>query len=222
MEKGKVDPHGNDSWAFPQKGVDFEMEDDYGYDHTIPFKLFEDRDRNNFDHVILKAGASDNYPFSWGSGGGCHLRDAYAHTMALRHHLDIDVRTYEAAIVYINGQYWGLYELREKMDEPDFTDHYYSQEENDIDILKFWGGLVVPYGSDTAWNNLYYYMQSNSMTVPASYQHVQDRLNFTSLIDYMALNTYIVNCDWISWNTMWWRGRDPNGDRTKWTLCLLG
>ena len=217
--EGKVDPHGNDSWAFPQKGIDFEMEDDYGYAHTIPYKIFDDKDRLNFDHIILKAGASDNYPFSWGTGG-CHMRDAYAHTLAVRHHLDIDVRTYEPAILYINGEYWGIYDLREKVDEPDYTDHYYNQKENDIDFCKFWGGLVVPYGSDTAWNNLYYYMQANPMTVPANYQHVKDRLNFTSMIDYMVLNTYLVDCDWINWNTMWWRGRNPDGDKTKWTYAF--
>jgi hypothetical protein len=217
--EGKVDPHGNDSWAFPQKGIDFEIEDDYGYAHDIPLKIFEDRDRDNFDHLILKAGASDNYPFSWGSGP-CHMRDAYVHTLALRHDVNVDVRTYEPGIIYINGEYWGLYEVREKMDEPDFTNHYYNQGEEDIDVLKYWGWLVIAYGSDTAWNNLYSFMQTNSMTDPDSYQHVKDRLDFSSMIDNMVMNTYMVNCDWINWNTMWWRGRNPDGQRTKWTYSF--
>ncbi|MBK9733039.1 MAG: CotH kinase family protein [Chitinophagaceae bacterium] len=218
--EGKVDPHGNDSWAFPQKGIDFEMEDDYGYDHTIDYPLFETKDRDNYDHIILKAGASDNYPFSWGSGGGCHLRDAFVQTLSQKFDLDMDCRTYEPVIIYINGQYWGVYELREKMDEPDYTDHYYNQGENDIDVLAFWGGLNIKYGSDTAWNNLYTFMMTNSLTVPANYAHVDERLNIPGFIDYCIFNTYIVNSDWISWNTMWWRGRNPNGERTKWTYCL--
>lgn len=218
--EGKVDPHGNDSWAFPQKGIDFEMEDDYGYDHTIDYPIFTVQDRDNYDHIILKAGASDNYPFSWGSGGGCHLRDAFVQTLAQKFELDMDYRTYEPVIMYINGQYWGLYEIREKMDEPDFTDHYYNQGENDIDVLAFWGGLNIKYGSDTAWNNLYFYMMNNPLNVAANYQHVDERLNIPGFIDYCIFNTYIVNSDWISWNTMWWRGRNPNGERTKWTYCL--
>lgn len=217
--EGKVDPHGNDSWAFPQKGIDFEIEDDYGYAHNIPYKIFEDRDRTSFDHLILKAAASDNYPFSWGTAP-CHMRDAFTHTLALRHNVDVDVRTYEPGIIYINGEYWGLYEVREKMDEADFTSHYYDQGEEDIDILKYWGWLIIGYGSDTAWNNLYYYMQTNSMTNPAYYQHVKDRIDFNSMIDNMVMNTYMVNCDWIDWNTMWWRGRNPNGQRTKWTYSF--
>ncbi|MCY7409736.1 MAG: lamin tail domain-containing protein, partial [Chitinophagales bacterium] len=160
---GKVDPHGNDSWAYPQKGIDFEMEDDYGYAHTIPYKIFTDKDRPSYDHIIIKAGASDNYPFSWGDGPA-HMRDAYIHTLSLRHKLDIDVRTYEPAIVYINGAYWGLYEVREKADDVDYTDYYYNQKEEDIDLMAFWGGLDIKFGSDVDWNSLYYYMQANPMT----------------------------------------------------------
>ena len=218
--EGKVDPHGNDSWAFPQKGIDFEMEDDYGYTHTIDYPIFEIQDRETYDHIILKAGASDNYPLTWGSGGGCHLRDAFVQTLAQKFKLDMDYRTYEAAIIYINGEYWGLYEVREKMDEPDYTDHYYNQGEEDIDVLAFWGGLNIKYGSDTAWNNLYNFTMANSLAVPANYAHVNDRLNIPGFIDYCIFNTYIVNSDWISWNTMWWRGRNPNGERTKWTYSL--
>lgn len=218
--EGKVDPHGNDSWAFPQKGIDFEMEDDYGYNHTIDYPIFALQDRDNYDHLILKAGASDNYPFTWGSGGGCHLRDAFVQTLAQKFKLDMDYRTYEPGIIYINGEYWGVYEVREKMDEPDFTDHYYNQGEEDIDVLAFWGGLNIKYGSDTAWNNLYNFMMANPLNVAANYAHVDERLNIPGFIDYCIYNTYIVNSDWISWNTMWWRGRNPNGQRTKWTYSL--
>ncbi|MCS6991515.1 MAG: CotH kinase family protein [Chitinophagales bacterium] len=217
--EGKVDPHGNDSWAFPQKGIDFEMEDDYGYAHNIPYKIFTDRSRPSFDHLILKAGASDNYPFSWGTAP-CHMRDAFVHTLALRNNLEMDLRANEHAIVYINGQYWGIYEVREKMDEPDFTEYYYDQEEDKIDILAYWGGLNVKYGSDTAWVNLYNFIMNNSMAVQANYEYVKQRLNLQSVIDYMMLNTFLVNCDWINWNTMWWRGRDLTGGRTKWTYSL--
>ncbi|MBA2406893.1 MAG: CotH kinase family protein, partial [Chitinophagales bacterium] len=218
--EGKVDPHGNDSWAFPQKGIDFEMEDDYGYNYTIDYPIFTIKDRPNYDHIILKAGASDNYPFTWGSGGGCHLRDAFVQTLSEKYNLEMDERTYEPAILYINGEYWGVYEVREKMDEPDFTEYYYDQGEEDIDILAFWGGLNIKYGSDTAWNNLYNFMMSTSLAVPANYDYVNERLNIPGFIDYCIFNTYIVNSDWISWNTMWWRGRDPDGERTKWTYAL--
>ncbi|RYZ42234.1 MAG: T9SS type A sorting domain-containing protein, partial [Sphingobacteriales bacterium] len=41
-----------------------------------------------------------------------------------------------------------------------------------------------------------------------------------SLIDYFVLNSYMVNKDWLNWNTSWWRGLDPSGDALKWRYAL--
>ena len=216
---GKTDPHGNDSWAFPQKGIDFEMEDDLGYARTCDYPIFHVTPRPEYDHIILKAGASDNYPFSWGNHP-CHMRDAFVQTLEQKYNLDLDERSYEPTILYLNGQYWGVYEIREKTDDADYTDYYYNQKSKDIDVLAYWGGLTIKYGSDTAWNNLYNFVMSNSLTVPANYSYVGSKLDLNSVIDYMIFNTYIVNSDWLNWNTEWWRGRHMNGQRDKWTYSL--
>lgn len=216
---GKVDPHGNDSWAFAQKGIDFEMEDDMGYEHTCDYPIFHATPRPEFDHIILKAGASDNYPFSWGNHP-CHMRDAFVQSYEQKYNLDLDERSYEPAILYLNGQYWGVYEIREKVDEADYTDYYYNQKSKDIDVLSYWGGLMIKYGSDTAWNNLYNFVMSNSLVNAANYNYVGSKLDLNSVIDYMIFNTYIVNSDWLNWNTAWWRGRHMNGMRDKWTYSL--
>lgn len=57
---------------------------------------------------------------------------------------------------------------------------------------------------------------ANSMANPVAYNSVKQRLDLSSVIDYCIYNTYVVNTDWINWNTMWWRGRDVNGDKRKW------
>ena len=44
--------------------------------------------------------------------------------------------------------------------------------------------------------------------------------NTGSLIDYYLLNVYTVNADWLNWNTAWWRGTDPDGDKKKWRYAL--
>ena len=217
--EGKVDPHGNDSWAFAQKGIDFEMEDDLGYAHTCDYPIFHVTPRPNYDHIILKAGASDNYPFSWGNHP-CHMRDAFVQSYEQKYNLDLDERSYEPTILYLNGQYWGVYEIREKADEADYTSYYYNQKSKDIDVLAYWGGLNIKYGSDTAWNNLYNYIMANNLAVTSNYNYVGSKLDLNSVIDYMIFNTYVVNSDWINWNTMWWRGRNMNGMRDKWTYDL--
>ena len=216
--EGDVDKHGNDSWQFPQKGIDFVASDEYGYDAIMDYPIFSAKNRTKFDRVILKAAASDNYPFAQTQNGvpGCHLRDAFVQTISQKGNFEMDERSTESCILFINGQYWGVYELREKVDHHNFTNFYYNQDEKDIDVLAFWGGLNIKYGSDTAWVNLYTFIMSHNMANATEYAYVDSLLSYKSVIDNIILNTYVVNSDWISWNTMWWRGRNPNGNKKKW------
>lgn len=213
----EIDRHGNDSWAFQQKGVDIVVRDQLGYNNEVNFPIFESKPRPKYQRFMLKAGASDNYPFTWGNGG-CHIRDAYIQSLAQNANLEVDLRTNKSCVVYINGQYWGVYEIREKVNDPDYTDYYYNQEEEDIDMLSYWGSLRVRFGSADDWFDLFNFITTNSMADPANYSQAVNRFNMKSLIDYIILNTFSVNSDWINWNSMWWRGR--NGTGVKWKYAL--
>ena len=57
--------------------------------------------------------------------GGAYIRDAYVQSLSQVGGLKMDERSYEPAILYVNGQYWGLYEIREKVGDSDFTSYYY-------------------------------------------------------------------------------------------------
>lgn len=219
---GDMSKHGNDSWAYSQKGMRFYVKDEYGYANNIEYQQFPTSPRNEFDVIIIKAAGSDNYPD--GGGGGsqpCHLRDSYVQGLAEKNSLNVDVRRLQSAIVYINGAYWGIYEVRERVDS-DYTAYYYNQEKEDIDQLRYWGGLNIEEGSDTAWNNLYNYIMANPMTVQANYDYVVDKLDPMSLIDNFILNTYVNNSDWMNWNTSWWRGRKntANTPKVRWRYDL--
>ena len=215
---GEADPHGNDSWAYPQKGVDFVVRDQYGYDNEIEYQIFPTKPRQEFQRIMFKAGASDNYPFSGAPNPSCHLRDAFVQTLAEKAHMHVDYRSNDHCVVYINGEYWGVYEIREKVNDPDYTDYYWGQEEEDLDFLSYWGGLNVRYGSPDDWNDLYAYIMANDLSVQANYDAVAARFDIASAIDYMIINTWSVNSDWINWNTMWWRGRGT--PEVKWKYAL--
>ena len=215
---GEVDRHGQDSWAFDQKGVDFIVRDQYGYDDEIDYQIFPTSPRDKFQRIMFKAGASDNYPFTGAPGGGCHLRDAYIQSLAEKANMNVDLRKNDHCVVYINGQYWGLYEVREKVNDPDYTDYYWGQEEEDLDMLSQWGWLEVRYGSADDWNDLYFNMMATDLSVDANYNLISTRLDIGSVIDYMIINTWSVNSDWINWNSMWWRGRGTPAVKWKYAL----
>ncbi|MDQ3101222.1 MAG: CotH kinase family protein, partial [Bacteroidota bacterium] len=126
-------------------------------------------------------------------------------------------------VFYVNGQYWGVYDVREKVDDHDFTRINYGQDKFDLQMIKTWGGTWSEYGGGQAqndWDALVNYIESNDMGDPAAFAYVDGQFNWKSLIDYFCLNSYTVCSDWLNWNTAWWRGMNPAGEGTKWRYLL--
>ncbi|MBP6623799.1 MAG: CotH kinase family protein [Chitinophagaceae bacterium] len=217
--EGKAQRHGHDSWAYPQKGFKVYADDRSGYQANMEHKYFSTSLRDTFAMVILKAGASDNYPAN--GGPSCHMRDAFAHTLAERYELDMDHRRYTPTIIFVNGVYWGVYEIRERVDK-DYFEYYYGKKESKVENLRYWGGYVggTPASWVNNWNNLADYINTNNMAIPANYQLVKDSLNVKSFAQYFIFNQYLVNTDWLNWNSHWWRGRGTASNQVKWRYAL--
>ncbi|MBR9923043.1 MAG: T9SS type A sorting domain-containing protein [Bacteroidetes bacterium] len=213
---GEFNKHGNDSWAYQQRGIDYITRDQFGYNDDIDHEIFSNKERNDYQRLIIKAAANDNYPFEQGA----HIRDAYVHELSQRAEMELDERSYEPAILYVNGEYWGVYESREKVDDHDYTKEYYDQGKEWIDFIKTWGGTWEEYGSWDDWYDLHDFVLNNDMSDPANYDYVTSQFNVLSLIDYMILNTHVVCMDWLNWNTAWWRGRKPTGGAQTWRYAL--
>lgn len=215
---GEFNEHGNDSWAYDQRGFDWIVRDQFGYDNDIDLDFFSDvTDRTGYQRLIVKAAANDNYPES---SGGAHVRDAYVHHLSQLGGLDLDERSTFFCLVFLNGNYWGVYDCREKVDDNDYTDYYYKQDEYEMDFIKCWGGTWAEFGTMADWDPFVNFVTTNDMTDPANYAYVTDNLNVLSLIDYIQVNTVSVCKDWLNWNTGWWRGYDPDGGALTWRYIL--
>lgn len=218
---GEFNEHGNDSWAYDQRGFDWIVRDEMGYNDAIHYPVFRTKSRDEYQRLIVKAAANDNYPFA--PGQGAHIRDSYVHALSQVGDLHLDERSHESCVLYLNGAYWGVYDIREKVDDKDFTKEYYDQDENNLYFLKTWGGTWSEYGGAAAqndWDNLRAYIMANNMGDPVAWAYVDANYNWKSLIDYFCLNSYTVCTDWLNWNTAWWRGLNPAGDGRRWRYAL--
>lgn len=214
---GDINKHGNDSWGYEQRGFDWIDRDKMGYSAATEVQMFRTKDRDSFKRYIFKAAGNDNYPFK---PSGAHIRDAYVMSLTQIGGLELDARSVEFCALYVNGQYWGVYDYREKVDDWHFTEYYYDQGQYDIDFLKTWGGTWAEYGQIDDWNTLVNFITSNDMTDQANYEYVKTELNVLSLIDYFCTNTWIASQYWLNWDTAWWKGNNESGEAKKWRYTL--
>lgn len=222
---GELNSHGQDSWANDQRSLDWVSRDEMGYNYALQEKLFPLTDRDEFQRIILRAAGDDNYPASHHpqNEGSAHVRDAYIQNLAKRGGLNLDVRTAEKCIVYLNGQYWGVYDLREIPDDHDYTNYYYNQGEYDLQYVLTWGNTWAEYGGTQAitdWHAIRAFILANNMNDPNKFKYVEDRYDYKSLIDYVIVNSFTVCTDWLNYNTGVWRGLNPEGEHKKWGYIL--
>jgi hypothetical protein len=222
---GEFNRHGRDSWALDQRSVDFIMRDEFGYNYALQEQLFNLTHRDEFQRIILRAAGDDNYPAAHrtANAGSAHLRDAYVQNLAKTGGLNLDVRIGTKTIVYINGIYWGVYDIRDNPDDHDFTEYYYNQGKYDLQYLETWGNTWAEYGGQQAftdWGNLFDYIMNSDMNNPAVWDSVTSQLDVYSLVDYIIVNSVTVCSDWLNYNTGWWRGLNPAGGHKKWGYIL--
>ncbi len=222
---GELNRHGQDSWVNPHRSLDWVSRDEMGYSRTVNAKLFTYSDRDDYQRFMVRASGDDNYPATqdYVHEGSCHIRDEYVQQLAYNGELKLDIRAVERVVVFLNGDYWGVYGLRERPADHDYTSEYYDQDKFNLHYLLTWGETWAEYGGDEAfadWEELRDFILTEDMSIDENYQHVRDKMQVLGLIDYMIINLVAVSSDWMNYNTGWWRGLNPEGDHKKWGYIL--
>lgn len=222
---GEFNSHGQDSWANSHRSLDFVARDEMGYSSALKEKVFTQTNRDKFQHLILRAAGDDNYPadFNPDNIGSAHMRDAYFQTLCKSGGMKLDIRTAAKCVVYLNGAYWGVYDLREIPDDHDYTEYNYNQGKYELQYNLTWGNTWSEYGGPQAltdWNTLKNFVIGNSMATQSNYDYVASQLDVESLADYVIGHSMSVSSDWLNYNTGWWRGMNPAGGHKKWGYIL--
>ncbi|MFT5385178.1 MAG: hypothetical protein ACI81W_002584 [Saprospiraceae bacterium] len=180
----------------------------YG-DEIIEYEIFPDLGISEFQRFKLRNGGQDF--------GAMIIRDALNHSL-LSDQIDIDLMAYRPAAVYLNGQYWGLYGIREFYTKHHLINHFDAEERN-IDMLVnpslSWG--EVKEGDKVAFDSLFNYFNSNSLLNSANYDYVNEQIDIEEFLNYHIVQIYIANYDWPSNNVITWKPRDSG----KWRWMLF-
>ena len=192
---------GGYSQAMPQKSLAIHLRKQYGTEE-INYPLFDGNKVTSFKHFLLRTSGQDQ--------NMTKVKDAFIHR-AVSNVIDIDVMDSRPCVVYINGEYWGLYNIREK-ENADYLASHYGVDPDQVDIL-VWNGTVVA-GSDESYRSLIDYVKTHDMQNQEYYEVVASQIDIDNLIDYLIVESYFGNTD--SGNLEYWR--DQNGGKWRWML----
>lgn len=137
-----------------------------------------------------------------------YMRDAVIQR-AVASSLDVDWQAWKPCIVYINGVYKGMLNLRERSNEDNIWTNYDGLE--DIDMIENWYELKT--GTIDSWNDFQSFYDSHDNTL-ADYDKVMD---WSEFMDVMIANLYFNNADFPGNNIVFWR---PQAEGGKWR-CVM-
>ncbi len=222
---GDLNRHGKDSWALPHRSIDWASRDEMGYNKAVFAQLFSFSERDEYQKFMFRNSGDDNYPAMEGADheGSTHIRDEFVQTLTLEGGMHLDTRAVERAVLFLNGKYWGLYGLRDRPVDHDYTKEYYKQGKYDLHFLTTWGSTEAQYGGEAAfddWEQIREFILNNDMSIDDNYKVAEDQIDLISFSDYFIANQAVVAKDWLNYNTAWWRGLDEDEKHTKWGYLL--
>lgn len=188
------------TWA--QKTLRLYARSDYGAS-SFEYPLFPDQPQYGaYKRFLLRNGGND-WPRTM-------LRDVVAQELAK--HLSFDTQAYRPAVVFLNGEFWGVHQLRERFDE-EYLERTYGVDPDALDIIGFpYGGPmpVADVGTATNFTALLSWLTNNSPAEASAYEAVTSQVDVANYADYMLANLFGANKDWPGNNIKFWRLNRPD------------
>ena len=181
---------GGSTRGLAKKSFSLKFKKKYGAS-TLNYQVFENRDYSKFDTLILRSGSQDS-EFTF-------LRDALM-TSLVDGVTNLKVQAYKSVVLYINGIYWGVYNIREKVDE-NYISNNFNVDPSKANIVRIDNNVTT--GSIDKYRNLVNYLNTHNMNVDENYEYVKTILNIDSFTDYWAAETWVANNDIINTRFYW-------------------
>ena len=190
------------SRAHAQKSFAFHARNAYGK-NRFDCKLFSNKDISSFKSFVLRNSGNDWY--------NTMFRDAMI--TGLVRNTNIDIQAYQPSVVYLNGEYWGILNIREKINEHYVANNYNWTDADDVDLLELNGSIV--HGEDDHFVAMKNYVKSHTMSNEANYDYIATQMDIDEYIEYMVLEIYCNNGDWPGNNCKFWHP-GVEGGRWRW------
>lgn len=196
--------HGNRARKAPAKGMKIYAREEYGK-KRFKHRFFDTTTIKSFKHLILK-------PFStlWPCSG---VQDYVANRVAVQ--MGLEAPNSRPVVMYLNGEYWGIYFLQEKLDDHYLEDHFGIEPEQ-CNII---GGngygshgwdIEVESGDGSGFEQMLDWLEEADLSDSANYAYISDLVDIDNFIDYQIFETFLANTDWPANNARCWQADNSN------------
>jgi len=189
--------HGGKTRHAAQKSLRFYARTEYGSKY-FNYQLFPQKNHDKYKRFVLRTSMG-----AW--GGPSVFKDALVHEMV--EDLDFESQDHRPVIVFINGEYWGIQEIRDRSDER-YLSYTTDIDTDSIKIADEW---------NHSYEGLKEYLDDHQPLDDQSYAYVSSKLDVSSFIDYQIAQMYFKNYDWPANNNQHWR---PTTGDQKWRYLL--
>ena len=187
---------GSYSRMHEKKSVAITFRKKYGQ-NKLYYRLFPKfSNLNSFKSIILR-----NFGNNFGND---YIRDRLAGSIS--NGLNVDYQHGRFVIVYYNGVYFGIHDMRERANEYYFETHYGISHKK-IDLLK--ANNSISAGSADDYISLINWLETNNLDDDKNYTYLASLIDIDNFINYMQIELFINNRDWPGNNLKKWRQSDP-------------
>ena len=188
-----VRTHGGNGRRFQQKTLKMYSRKKYGktrFEH----RFFPNLEEQSFKILILR-------PFQSANAG---IEDYLCNRLAQQ--MDLDFMADRPCVLFLNGEYWGIYYVKERPDEHYIEDHY-GIDSREVNLHWRWFGEVEN-GSPDRFNTLFEWMKDADLNDAAQYAHADSLIDIDNFINYYILEMFVANFDWPVNNVRFWQAGD--------------
>lgn len=138
------------------------------------------------------------------------LRDVFNQSLMADRHLDIQLG--EPCQVFLNGEYWGLYNLQTRYTKQYFEEQY-GIDRDRIVMVKQDNRVSIGTDDDMSlYEELLNFAKNQDLSRPEAYEAIGRMMDIQSFIDHYCFEIYIANTDWPLNNVCCWRTRTESGN----------
>ena len=189
---------GGSTRGLPKKSFTLKFRKRYG-EANLNYQVFQNRDYSKYNSLILRSGSQDSEE--------AFFRDILM-TSLVDGVTNLKVQAYKSVILYINGQYWGVYNIREQVDD-DFISNNFNVPNEGSNIVRIDNDITT--GDAKEYFDLLKYLETHDISKDSNYKYVKTKLNIESYIDFWVAENWVTNNDIV--NTRFYYHRDIDSGR---------